>query len=75
MAGRAGVAFDGVWLDAPLGTRLQRVGGRGRDASDADQRVARLQEEMPSGDMTWPSLDVSGDFADTLSAAKDRLKL
>jgi predicted kinase len=37
--------FAGVWLDAPLDVRLERIGRRRNDPSDADARVARLQED------------------------------
>ena len=41
-----GAEFDGLFLVASLDDRLERVGNRGRDASDADADVARKQEEF-----------------------------
>lgn len=38
-----GVPFCGIWLDLPGEQRLSRVGGRRRDASDADADVVRKQ--------------------------------
>src|SRR5262249_13190430 len=39
-----GVDFHGLFLTADLDTRIKRIGGRTRDASDADAGIARTQE-------------------------------
>ena len=44
-----GVAFHGLFLEADIATRTARVGGRSRDASDADAAVVRIQEEYDVG--------------------------
>ena len=44
-----GVPFHGLFLEADIATRTARVGGRSRDASDADAAVVRIQEEY-----AWP---------------------
>lgn len=44
IAKRAGAGFAGLWLEAPLATRLARVERREGDASDADGRVVTAQE-------------------------------
>ena len=41
-----GVPFHGLFLDADLATRVERVGARSRDASDADAAVARHPREL-----------------------------
>ena len=49
VAAEAGVAFAGLFLDAPLATRLERIGSRCADASDADADVARRADSRASG--------------------------
>jgi aminoglycoside phosphotransferase family enzyme/predicted kinase len=72
-AAAAGVAFRGLFLEAPLETRLARVGGRSRDASDADTAVARAQESYDLGDLTWARIDASGTPDATLLRARAAL--
>ena len=67
------VAFHGLFLEAPLATRLARVGGRSRDASDADAAVARAQESHDLGALTWTRIDASGTPEDTLRGARAAL--
>jgi aminoglycoside phosphotransferase family enzyme/predicted kinase len=59
-AATVGVSFHGLFLEAPLATRLARVGGRSRDASDADAAVVRAQENYDLGDIQWRRIDASG---------------
>lgn len=66
-------AFHGLFLTAGLATRLARVGARRADASDADARVARAQEEYDLGDLTWAKVDASGTPAETLRNARKAL--
>jgi aminoglycoside phosphotransferase family enzyme/predicted kinase len=68
-----GVAFHGLFLEAPLATRLARVGGRSRDASDADAAVARAQESYDLGAFTWTRIDASRTPENTLREAQTRL--
>ncbi len=60
----AGAAFAGVWLEAPLATRVARVNARQGDASEADARVAERQEHSSTGQIAWPRLDASSETAD-----------
>jgi len=61
VAARAGVRFDGVWLEAPTSARVARIEGRSGDASDADAGIARAQASLHIGDLgNWQSIDVSG---------------
>jgi aminoglycoside phosphotransferase family enzyme/predicted kinase len=69
-AAAAGVEFRGLFLTADLTTRLQRIGERAPDASDADAEVARKQEEFPTGAVTWRHIDASGSPAQTLAPAR-----
>ena len=64
------VTFRGIFLTAPLTTRLERLGKRVSDASDADAEVARQQENLGLGDIEWPFVDASGSRNKTLECAK-----
>lgn len=79
VARKASVSFTGLWLDAPLSTRLERVTHRvaspQRDASDADAQVAQAQESYETGAMTWNRIDTGGTFKDTLHAARAVLQI
>jgi aminoglycoside phosphotransferase family enzyme/predicted kinase len=67
------VAFHGLFLEAPLATRLARVGGRSRDASDADAAVVLAQESHDLGRLDWTRIDASGTPEGTLRQAQARL--
>jgi aminoglycoside phosphotransferase family enzyme/predicted kinase len=64
------VPFQGLFLEAALETRIDRVGTRGRDASDADATIAQAQESYELGNLTWPRVDASGTPAETLVRAE-----
>ncbi len=70
----AGTAFCGLFLHAGLPTRLQRIGARGPDASDADAAVARQQEEFQIGDVGWAVIDASGSPEETFAKARAALE-
>jgi uncharacterized protein len=65
-----GVPFYGLFLEADLATRVARVGGRSRDASDADAAVARVQESYDLGALGWARIDASGTPEETLARAR-----
>ena len=67
--------FHGLFLTADLSVRLGRIGGRTKDASDADAAVVRQQEDYDLGALGWPTVDASGSSADTLRRAKAALDL
>jgi predicted kinase len=70
-----GAAFHGLFLTAPLATRVARVGARQADASDADAAVAREQERYDLGRLNWRPIDAAGSSAQTLAHAKAVLEL
>lgn len=74
IAARIGVAFNGLFLEAPLAVRLARVASRGPDASDAGAAVARAQQADPLGERGWAALDASGPFEATLAHGAERLR-
>lgn len=69
-----GVDFHGLFLVADLKTRLDRVGARKRDASDADDAVVLKQQALPIGAVTWIRIDASGSPEQTLGKARTALK-
>jgi aminoglycoside phosphotransferase family enzyme/predicted kinase len=66
----ANIAFHGIFLVADLKTRLNRVGGRNLDASDADTKIARQQETLALRQVDWSEVDASGLLKDTLALAR-----
>ena len=68
-------AFQGLFLTASLETRLDRVGTRAGDASDADDSIARMQDQFDLGRITWSKVDASGTPEETLIRARAMLKL
>ena len=73
-AAEVGVAFAGLFLDAPLATRLERIASRRADASDADADVARRQSAEPLGEKGWAAVAASGSLSDTTVLARARLQ-
>ncbi len=69
-AATAHADFRGLFLAADLATRLDRVGSRGPNASDADAGVARMQDEFDIGTITWTIVDASGAPGQTLANAR-----
>lgn len=70
IAGKAGVAFAGLWLEAPLATQIARVAARRGDASDSDEAVVRAQAEREVGPMTWTQIDAGRTPEHTLAEAR-----
>lgn len=69
-AERAGVPFQGLWLTAPLETRLARIDGRTNDASDAGRKIAEKQERYDPGPIEWPKVDAGGTPERAIAGAK-----
>jgi uncharacterized protein len=73
-AAEVAVAFAGLFLDAPLTTRLERIASRRADASDADADVARRQTAEPLSEKGWAAVAASGSLSDTTALARARLR-
>ncbi len=70
IAAQLGVPFTGIWLDAPVPTRAERVGSRRNDASDAGPAVAAAQAEYDLGPIAWHRIDASGGKTAVLEQAR-----
>lgn len=73
VAAEAGARFDGIWLDAPLDTRIARIGARRGDASDATAEVAERQDVYDLGPLEWLRTNAGRGAGETLAAALERL--
>jgi aminoglycoside phosphotransferase family enzyme/predicted kinase len=69
----ARLPLQGLFLTADTATRLSRVGGRIRDASDADAAVALAQDRYELGHLEWATIEASGTPEATLTRAKAEL--
>jgi hypothetical protein len=69
----AKIPLRGLFLTADFLTRIARVGGRTKDASDADAAVVEAQENYEPGALTWPKIDASGALVETLGRARAAL--
>jgi aminoglycoside phosphotransferase family enzyme/predicted kinase len=54
-----GVPFTGIWLEAPIEIRKNRVFRRSHDASDATVETILQQETQSVGPMEWARLDAT----------------
>jgi uncharacterized protein len=70
----ADLPLRGLFLAADLTTRITRVDGRVRDASDADVAVAHAQEQYDLGPLDWTSINASGTPEATLAHARAVLR-
>ena len=59
VAGEAGLAFFGFWLEAPLDVLAQRIALRRDDASDATVSVMASQVARGNEEIDWPKLDAT----------------
>ena len=64
------VAFHAVFLTTDLGVRLDRIGARKADASDATAEIAKGQEDYETGRIDWPIVDASGSPEQTLQRSR-----
>jgi aminoglycoside phosphotransferase family enzyme/predicted kinase len=69
VAAKAGVPFQGIWLEASPEIMQERVTRRTRNVSDANAWVVRLQLQYDPGEMTWTRLDSNSSREETLAAA------
>jgi aminoglycoside phosphotransferase family enzyme/predicted kinase len=70
VAARAGVAFDGIWLEATPDAMADRVRHRTHDASDATEEVLRQQLDRDIGAIEWQVVP-AGITAAAVSASVD----
>jgi hypothetical protein len=75
LADRAGVPFEGLWLEGRAELLKGRVAGRSGDASDATPQVVERQLTYDTGEITWTRLDASGTLAGTVAAARQALHI
>ena len=74
LAREMNVDFQGLWVDAPLEIRIQRVASRKRNPSDvttADELKRQLDIDV--GPITWEKIDTSGDRMATLTRVRTLL--
>lgn len=69
LARRAGVAFHGLWLEAPAPVLRDRVSQRRNDASDATVEVVDKQLNFDTGPISWVRLSSEGSRSALLTAA------
>ena len=68
------VEFKGLWVDAPLDVRIERVMKRKRNPSDvktAEELKKQLDKDV--GVITWNKIDTSGDRMATLTQVRSLL--
>ncbi|HCX67119.1 MAG TPA: aminoglycoside phosphotransferase, partial [Rhodobiaceae bacterium] len=76
LSSQAGMAFAGLWLEAPASVLEKRVAARekeGRDPSDAGVEVLRKQLAYDLGKIEWARVDASGTPKETLARALEAL--
>ncbi len=69
-ARRAGVAFTGLWLEAPREVLMARAAARRADASDATPAVVDRQLAEDPGHISWHRIDASGAPEDIVPQAQ-----
>lgn len=72
-AGPARVRLQGFFLTADLAIRLDRVGARTADASDAGRDIAQAQEHYDLGALDWRPIDASGTVEETAQRVRAAL--
>ncbi len=70
IAAELGVAFDGLWLDAPPEVMEKRVAERRGDVSDATVEVLRQQYGYDLGAIDWHRVDSGGTRDDTVAEGR-----
>ncbi|MBL8658311.1 MAG: AAA family ATPase [Rhodospirillales bacterium] len=75
LAGRLGVPFAGLWLDAPPTTLEARVRARRGDVSDAGPEVVRMQLGLDLGALDWVRVNAAGSAEAAAAAARRVLRI
>ena len=75
VATEAQVPFHGLWLDAPIEVREDRVNRRTNNISDATAEVVRAQHDYDLGEIEWQRIDAAGPRKKTRQAVIRALDL
>jgi hypothetical protein len=75
IAKNLGIAFTGLWLEAPLETQIARVEARRGDASDSNEAVVRTQAERDVGEIRWTRIDAGQSPQHSMQCAIEALGL
>lgn len=73
VACKAGVGFQGLWLDAPAEALRGRVEARLGDASDATTQVVDRQLRYQLGEIGWKRIDAASGTEEVARKAADHL--
>ena len=74
LAREMNVDFKGLWVDAPLEVRIERVTMRKRNPSDVKTaEELKKQLDIDVGEVTWDKIDTSGDRMTTLTRVRTLL--
>ncbi len=74
LAKEIGVPFQGIWVDAPLDVRAERVMSRKRNPSDVKTiEELKKQLDVDVGKISWNKVDTSGDRMATLTQVRSLL--
>ncbi|MCC6466945.1 MAG: AAA family ATPase [Alphaproteobacteria bacterium] len=73
VAHRRGVAFAGLWLEAPQAELERRVTDRRHDVSDAGAEVVRWQSGLDPGRLDWSRIDAGQAPPAVAAAARSAL--
>jgi hypothetical protein len=68
------LSFTGFFLTASLAIRMERIGSRVNDVSDATSEVVQLQDRYDIGPIDWAIIDASGTPEQTLTQSKAVLR-
>jgi predicted kinase len=75
VAAKAGIRFDGLWLEAPPELAATRILERKANVSDATPQILEWQRSWDMGTITWPRIDSSPPKDVSLAAGKAALGL
>lgn len=75
LAQKMHVPFIGLWMDAPLSVRTQRVKQRKRNPSDIrKEQELESQLSLETGPITWHKINTNGSREQTINKVTDVLK-
>jgi len=74
IAARAGAAFAGIWLDAPVETMRKRIADRTGDVSDATPAVLDEQLSFDLGPQTFAVIDAGRPLAEVVRSCLEVIR-